>query len=209
MKKLLAVLGLLVLVSGLGLAQVTASSYYVDYYANNAGAAAVYDQIIRIVNVGTLGTPLTSPTGDICANIYVFDADQEMQSCCAERITPNELDSAYVGTQLTGFNPFTGFPATLTGLAPASGVVKVVLTPPPTGGCNPTATFAGPDAGLGAVWGTHLNFTGGFTFLTETEKLARTLGTGEAGFLPTTCSYVWYLGSGRGHCYSYVSTGQH
>ena len=205
MKKLLVVLGLLVLVPGMAFAQ----SYYVDYYANNFGAATVYDQIVRIINVGTLGTPLTTPVGDICANIYVFDANQEMQSCCAERLTPNELDSAFVGTQLTGFNPFTGFPATLTGLAPASGVVKIVLTPPPTGGCDPRTAFTGPDSGLGAVWGTHVNTTGGFVYLTETEKLARGLGKDEAAFLPNTCSFVWYLGSGRGHCYSLVSTGQH
>ena len=73
MKKLLVVLGLLVLVSSMSLAQVTSATYYVDYYANNGGPAGVYDQIIRIINVGTLGTPLTSPVGGICANIYVFD----------------------------------------------------------------------------------------------------------------------------------------
>jgi hypothetical protein len=198
MKKLLAVLGLLVLVPGLALAQ---GSYYVDYYANNAGPESYFDQIIRIVNVGTNGTPLTVPTGNICANIYVFDPDQEMIACCAEYITPNELDSAFVGKDLT-FN-------TLTTFVPPTGVVKVVLTPRNSFTCDPTLPLTGADAGLAAVWGTHLQTTGGYTFLTETEKAHQTLGAGEAAFLPQACSFVLYLGSGRGTCRSYISTGQH
>jgi len=198
MKKLLVVLGLLVLVPGLALAQGT---YYVDYYANNAGPAGVYDQIIRIVNVGQQGTPLdTYPKGDICANIYVFDPDQEMIACCAESLTPNELDAAYVGKDLT-FN-------TLTTYIPPSGVVKIVLTPPPTGGCDATAPLTGADATLGAVWGTHLQVPGPALFVTETEKQARTLSAGEAAFLPQACSFVLYLGSGKGTCTSEVSSGQ-
>ena len=200
MKKLLVVLGLLVLVPGLAFAQGT---YYVDYYANNAGPAGVYDQIIRIVNVGTLGTPLTAPvcpaTGCICANIYVFDPDQEMIACCAESLTPNELDAAYVGKDLT-FN-------TLTTYIPPSGVVKIVLTPNPSGSCNPTNPLTGADTGLAAVWGTHLQVPGAALFLTETEKLPRTLSSAEAGFLPQACSFALYLGSGRGTCRSHISTG--
>jgi hypothetical protein len=226
MKKLLMVLGLLVLVRGLASAQGT---YYVDYYANNAGPTGAFDQIVRIINVGTLGSPLTSPTGDICANIYVFDPNQEMIACCAEPLTPNELDAAYVGNDLT-FNTLTtsllsqaqeclsseSSNAPLTApdyleadpaLIPPSGVVKIVLTPPPTGGCNPTAPLTGADAGLGAVWGTHVNTAGGFVYLTETEKRARTLGTGEAAFLPHACSCTLYFGSGRGTCRGHVSTG--
>ena len=201
MKKLLVVLGLLVLVSGLALAQGTSPTYYVDYYANNAGPAGVYDQIIRIVNVGQQGTPLdTYPKGDICANIYVFDPDQELIACCAENLTPNELDSAYVGKDLT-FN-------TLTTLIPPSGVVKIVLTPTPSSGCNPTGPLTGADATLGSVWGTHLQVPGAALFVTETEKQPRPLGAGEAAFLPEACSFALYLGSGRGYCRSHVSTGQ-
>jgi hypothetical protein len=205
MKKLLVVLGLLVLVSSLASAQiVTSATYYVDYYANNGGPAGIieggfFDQIIRIVNVGTLGTPLTSPVGDICANIYVFDPQQELIACCAERITPNELDSAYVGKDLTS--------NTLTTFIPASGVVKIALTPA-TGGCNPTAPLTGADAGLGAVFGTHLQVPGAALFVAETEKHHQALSAAEAGFLPQTCSFLLFLGSGRGTCRSRVGTGQ-
>jgi hypothetical protein len=202
MRKLLVCLGVLVLVQGLALAQGT---YYVDYFTNNSGPlVGSPDQTIRIINVGTLGTPLTSPVGDICANIYVFNADQEMLACCSERLTPNELDSAYVGRHLT-FNP-------LTSVVPASGVVKIVLVPPPPGGCNPAISSTTPDATLGSVWGTHLqreppDSSTAALFVTETQKIASPLGAAEEGFLQTACSFVLFLGSGKGTCYSVVSSG--
>jgi hypothetical protein len=107
MKRLLVVVGLLLLVSTLpALAQ---GSYYADYFSNNINPLAA-DQVIRAINVGITGTPLTSigqglggnpGQGDICENIYVFDNNQEMVACCACRLTPNELSSAAVGAQLT------------------------------------------------------------------------------------------------------------
>jgi hypothetical protein len=194
MKKLLVVLGLLVLVPSLALAQGT---YYVDYFANNPGPVpGSPDQVIRIINVGTLGTPLTSPTGDICANIFVFNNEQEMIACCTERITPNELDSASVGTQLT-FNP-------LTSVVPPAGVIKITLTAPPAGGCNPTDSTQTPNAALGVVFGTHLQAEPSGTFVTETEKVASTLSAGEESFLQTACSFTLFLGSGKGTCTSSV-----
>lgn len=50
MRKLLVVLGVLVLVPGLAPAQ----SYYVDYFSNNPGpVTGAPDQSIRIINVDT------------------------------------------------------------------------------------------------------------------------------------------------------------
>ena len=102
MKKLLVVLGILLLVSAVpALAQGT---YYVDYYSNNINPLGA-DQVIRAINVGVLGTPLTSigqlpgttqGQGDICQNVYAFDSNQEMIACCACHLTPNELSSASV-----------------------------------------------------------------------------------------------------------------
>ena len=90
-------------------------------------------------------------------------------------------------------------------------MVKIAVTPDPSGaGCNAANPLTGADASLGKVWGTHLQVTGWATYVTETEKLASPLGTDEAGFLPTTCSFVQYLGSGRtGSCNSTVADGQH
>ena len=199
MKKLLVVLGALVLMSSMAFAQGT---YFVDYFANNqpdiwrdAVSGDSYnrgfEQIIRVVNTGLNGTPLTSPVGDICANYYVFDNYQEMAACCSCRITPNEYRAARVGADLTS-NP-------LTPIIPKFGVVKIVTTPY-GGSCNATASLAGANADLARLWGTHLQVTGGATWVTETEKLPSTLGAAEAAFLPSACSFVQYLGSGFGVC---------
>ena len=187
MKKLLVVLGVLVLMSSAAFAQGT---YFVDYYANNVPASG-FDQWIRVVNTGLNGTPLTSPVGDICANYYVFDNIQEMAACCSCRITPNEYRAARVGADLTS-NP-------LTPIIPRFGVVKVVTTPY-AGSCNPTAALTGANADLARVWGTHLQVTGGAAYVTESEKIPSTLGAAEAAFLPSACSFVQYLGSGFGVC---------
>jgi hypothetical protein len=188
MKKTLVVLGVLVLMSGAAFAQGT---YFVNYFSNNQGATAPVDAWIRVLNAGLGGTPLTSPAGDICANYYVFDNNQEMIECCSCRITPNEYRGARVGHCLTA--------SPLTGVVPTSGVVKIVTTPF-TGSCNPTAPLTGADAGLAKVWGTHLQVTGGATYVSEAEKLPSLLSAEEATFLPSTCAFVRYLGSGFGKC---------
>jgi hypothetical protein len=213
MKKLLVVLGLLLLVSAVSAsAQVAQASYFVDYYSNNINPLAA-DQVIRAINVGTFGTPLTSigtGQGDICENIYVFDNNQEMVACCACRLTPDELSSAAVGAQLTNH--------ALTGTAPVAGVVKIAFTLPanyngPTGCRAETAvlggmvTYAGTNelgvaaqGSWAAVFGTHLQAEPPASttalFVTETEKLPQYLSGYEAEFLPNACSFVRYLGSG-------------
>jgi len=187
MKKLIAVLGILALVPCMALAQ---GSYFVDYYANNYDHG--YDQAIRIINVGTLGTPLTSPSGDICANVYVFDANQELLACCAQRLTPNELGTAFVHAQLTN--------NTVTTVVPGSGVIKVVLAQPPGAHCTPTTIGATPDAGLGVVFGTHLQKESNNLWVTETQKQPSTLSSQEQGFLQLACSFALYIGSGQGTC---------
>ena len=192
MTKLLIVLGILALVPCLALAQ---GSYYVDYYSNNYDHG--YDQSIRIINVGTLGTPMTSPVGDICANVYVFDANQEMLACCAARLTPNELATAFVHGQLTD--------NTVTTVVPGSGVIKIVLAQPPGSSCTPTTIGATPDAGLGVVFGTHLQKESNNLWVTETQKQPSTLSSQEQGFLQLACSFALYIGSGQGTCS--ISTG--
>jgi len=196
MKKLLVVLGLLALLPGAAFAQ-DPSTYFVDYFANNPGPVpGAADQVLRIINVGEGGTPLTSPVGDICANIYVFNNDQELIACCAQRITPNELDSASVGSQLTN-NPVTS-------VVPTAGVIKVVTTLAGTGTCSPTSFSGAADATQAVVFGTHLQVTGGATFVTETEKLSSPLSYNEGTFLTESCSFALYLGSGKGTCTSSV-----
>lgn len=204
MRKVGVGLGLLLLVPGLALAQdrygevhrtpTGHQGYFLDYYCNNPAPAGAADQIVHIMNVGTNGTPLTSPVGDICANIYVFDNNQEMVSCCAQRITPNELGSASLG-QLTS--------NTLAWVIPPAGVIKIATTIAGTGACDPrTADLTTASTTYAVVFGTHLQVASGRTFVTETETLSSPLSTAEAGFLTQACLFVHYLGSGRGVCTS-------
>ena len=216
MKKLLVVFGLLLLVSALpAFAQYPATGpgwYYVDYYSNNVPGSAP-DQVFRVINTGQGGTPLTVPAGNICANIYVFDNNQEMIECCACLLTPNELASASVQTQLTGGAGHVP----LTGISPQAGVLKVVLTQPNAasgGGCDPTNSGKGlgtADTTLGAAYMSHVqnsstNPLAATYSITETTVQAFPLSglyvdaarTGDEGhFLPQACGFVKYLGSGR------------
>jgi len=186
MNRVLIIVGLLALLPAVAFAQAT---YYVDYYANNPGFDGPFDQVVRIINAGTLGTPMTSPVGDICANIYVFDNNQELIACCDQVITPNELDSASVASQLTS-DPVTT-------LIPTAGVIKIATTPAPCG-----TPLSASDASLAVVFATHLQVTGGATYVTETQIQSSPLSTGEALFLPQACSFARYLGSGRAFCHT-------
>lgn len=192
MKKPLLVFALTLLVPGMVLAaDPSAPTYLASRYSNNAGAASPADQVVRLVNVGQLGTPMTSPVGDVCANIYVFDNNQEMIACCSCRLTPNELATASVGRQLTN-NP-------LTSVVPAAGVIKILpIIAGPT--CSPVAPFATPDGSLLTGFATRVESTGGATYITETVLPNTALGSDEAAFLSNACLFVQYLGSGKGSC---------
>src|SRR5205085_11292570 len=140
-----------------------------------------------------------------------FDNNQEMIECCACVLTPNELASASVQTQLTGGAGHIP----LTGITPSAGVIKVVLTSPnrnaPTAStCDPTNNGPGlatANTNLGSAYATHTqnvsttaagpsNPLGPFA-VTETTVEGQPLSEFEAQFLPQACGFVRYLGSGR------------
>ena len=204
MKKLLVLLALLAIAAVPSLAQGPVTGpYLVDYYSNNtaqiiptdtAAPAVFADQQLRLVNFGTAGTPLTSPVGDVCANIYVFDANQELISCCSCRITPNGVLTLSVARDLTS-NPVTS-------VVPINGDIKVVSTLAGAGACSPLTYNGGLlDSTLG--FGTHAQLSGGTApgiFITETRVPAAALSSVEQSFLPQACQFARYLGSGKGTC---------
>ncbi len=150
------------------------------------------DQFVRLVNFGATGTPLTSPTGDVCANIYVFDANQEMAACCSCRITPNGVRTFGVFRDIT-FNPVTS-------ITPVNGDIKIVSTA--ADGltlCTPLTYNAGLTDSL-VGFGTHVSTTGVGSFITETQIPAAALSGQEQNFLTQTCQLLRYLGSGKGTC---------
>jgi hypothetical protein len=206
MKKLSLVLSLVLLAAAAPMLAQNASavtgSYYNTYYSNNINPL-VADQVVRAINVGAHGVTINNPesgVGDICENVFVFDSNQEMIACCACRLTPNELSSAFVGSQLTNH--------ALTGTAPVSGVVKVLFTRPdpvngPTG-CR-AETSAATELGLGAVFSTHLEAEPPSSptslFVHGEQNLPQVLSAGEFAFLTNACMFVRYLGSGTpGSC---------
>jgi len=179
--------------------------YQVNYFANRNNPTG-FDQFVNITNPGVQGSPLSSNEGALCANLYVFAADQQMTECCSCPITADGLLTLSLNTNLTG-NP-------LTSVSPNTGVVKLVSTADP-GSCDPTAIGAGTAFGNTVIlapgsdniepdlraWGTHLvQTTPGTLFTTEAAFRDAPLSAEEAVFLPYTCRFVQYLGSGKGVC---------
>ncbi len=209
MKKLLVVAALICIAAIPSFAQYPVySPYLVDFFANNPGPGGTADQTVRLVNVGEYGTPLSSPIGDICANVYVFDANQEMVSCCSCRVTPNGLLSISVANSLTS-NPVTS-------VVPVNGAVKIISTAA-TGAtpCTPL-TYNGGIAPSLVGWASHIETSGGTaagTFISVSDLLGWAQVPGavldtapadpnasEYSFLPQACQFAQYLGSGKGTC---------
>ena len=168
-------------VAGVGVASAQ-DVYKINYFSNNAAPAP--DATVRISNPG-----LTY--GNLCAMIYVFDADQQLTECCGCVQTHNNLSTYSVRAQLTR-NP-------LTGVVSRNGVIKVVSAAVNNSPCDPTSNVS-PRPNL-RVWVTHIqNPVGGAFPITETESSDSTLGATELANLQAQCAFVGILGSGQGTC---------
>src|SRR3954452_20623435 len=75
---------------------ITADSPYQIRYASNL---TIGDSVVNISNTGARGgVTLQSGTsagvgGSICANVFIFQPDEEVVSCCSCPVTPNGLVS--------------------------------------------------------------------------------------------------------------------
>jgi hypothetical protein len=174
-------------------------AYTVDYYAN-ANTSGAPDATVRVINPGTSDAVSFAPIGkagptvgvaeDLCALIYVFDANQELSECCGCYVTANALLTLSVNNNLTA-NP-------LLGAKLHTGVIKIVSSSPLARGCDPT--FIIPKETLRA-WATHIQNKVGTVYpVTEGESQAATLGLGEATDLAEDCTVLEELGSGAGVC---------
>ena len=165
--------------SGIAMAQ---DVYKLNYFSNNVAGAP--DGTVRIDNPG-----LTY--GNLCAMIYVFDADQQLSECCGCVETHNGLRTLSVRRDLTS-NPLTGRVST-------NGVIKVVSAAVNNSPCDPSSNVS-PKANLRA-WGTHIQNPVGAAYpITETEFTDSTLGATELANLQAQCAFVNILGSGQGIC---------
>jgi len=148
-------------------------------YFSNANTAGAPDGTVRISNPG-------SPTGNICAQIYVFDQHQEMTECCACLVTPDGLRTLSINNDLTS-NP-------LTGVLLETGSVSIVAGYTANNICNPLNTVVSPTL---RAWGTHIQ-NSSFA-ITETEYSDRQLGSYNDNLL-IDCYAIQLDGSGHGVC---------
>src|ERR1700731_2946819 len=86
-------------------APATSDVYTVDYYSN-ANTTGAEDATVRVINPGTTSLSSTQ-AADLCALIYVFDANQEMSECCGCFVSANALLTLSVNNNLTS-NPLLG-----------------------------------------------------------------------------------------------------
>ena len=183
LRRILPVLVVALLVLGIGSGIAMAQDVYkLNYFSNNAAPAP--DATVRIDNPG-----LTY--GNLCAMVYVFDADQQLSECCGCVETHNGLRTLSVRRDLTS-NPLTGRVST-------NGVIKVVSAAVNNSPCDPTSNVtATPNL---RVWVTHIQNPVGAAFpITETESSDSTLGATELANLQAQCAFINILGSGQGIC---------
>ena len=177
----IALVTLSLLTLGVGVASAQ-DVFKLSYFSNNAAPAP--DATVRIDNPG-----LTY--GNLCAMIYVFDADQQLSECCGCVETHNGLRTLSVRADLTS-NP-------LTGIVSRNGVVKIVSAAVNNSRCDPTSNVS-PKSNLRA-WATHIQNAVGTAFpITETSFDDSTLGATELANLQAQCFFVNLLGSGQGIC---------
>ena len=157
----------------------TANVYTVDYFSNaNTNGAA--DGTVRIINPGLSG-------GNICADVYVFDTNEEMSECCSCTTTPDGLLTLSVNGDLTS-NPLTGVVLT-------TGVIKLVSAAP-VGGLCPVPTTPTPSPTLRS-WTTHIQNGG---TITENPSQEASLSLAEGKALAGQCAAIVKDGSGHGIC---------
>jgi hypothetical protein len=200
---------------------ISGDSIYQIGYASNVNAG---DSYVNISNDGAsmVTTTIAAATnslavsGSFCANVYAFNPDEEILSCCSCPITPNGLVSLSVQRDLLN--------NTLTGRTnPSSVVIKLVATRPAvtTLGTtsNPCALSAGNlfpsqffEPGM-VAWGTKLHANTSTTTttysLTETPFTPAALtSAAELERLTNLCAFNLAQGSTYGICNSCELAGQ-
>ena len=168
----------------------TSSLLSVNYFANN-GVSGAPDATVRVTNPGT-------ENGNLCAQVYVFDNDQQMSECCGCLTTPDGLRTFSVAKDLTS-NP-------LTGVVSKTGDIRIFASLVNGSPCDPTFGFGGGGAPVGNntildAWATHIQNKVGTAYpITETAFTGVGPSDGEVGNLIADCFFIERLGSGHGIC---------
>jgi len=174
--------------------------FQISYAANlNVG-----DSVLNITNSGATTTPVAiggqtnGPTDpgtsqNLCANLYTFDPQEELISCCSCSVTPGGLQAVSVVNGLIS-NPLT--PA-----IPTAVVIEMVSTLQ-TGTCD-AGTPGTPAHGL-IAWGTSLhqnNSTAAVTYApTGSPYSQAALSAAEYTQIVSYCGFLQADGTGFGLC---------
>ena len=153
-------------------------------YFTNANTTGAPDGTVQILNPG-------SPTANLCAQIYVFDPDQELSECCACQVTPDGLRTLSIDNDLT-LNPLTGVKLTTGSVSIISGYTSSTFN----SSCSPTNNIVSPTL---RAWGTHIYSNSGAYSITESEYSDRSLGEWNDNLL-SDCAALQLDGSGSGTC---------
>jgi len=155
----------------------------VSYFSRVNAVTSGVDGTIRLINPGLTG-------GNLCAMVYVFDQNQELNECCGCPVSDSGLLTLSLLNDLTA--------NTLTGKEPQAGEIKVVPSDPAQSPqCDPASSVP-----TGAIlgWVTNAQVSGGTTPVTETAFDLVPLSDGEEKVLVNLCSFMKLLGSGNGIC---------
>jgi hypothetical protein len=157
--------------------------YRLDYF-NNANTTGAPDATLRLDNDGS------ASHGDMCADIFVFNANEEISECCGCLETPDDLLTLSVNNNLDS-NPATGSPIT-------SGLILIVAAATTNGLC-PAPVHIKPLTGAEIQgWATHIqdsNYT-----ITETASQVSSLSSSEESALARQCGAIVAVDSGFGVC---------
>jgi hypothetical protein len=166
-----------------GLAQAQTSPFRVDYFANaNTGGAP--DATLRLDNDGS------AAHANLCADIFVFNANEEISECCSCLETPDDLMTLSVNNNLNS-NPASG------GMI-NTGVIKIVAAATTNGTCPVPTHITTVTGGEIQGWATHIqnsNYT-----ITETASQVSNLSAAEESALSKQCGAVVAVDSGHGIC---------
>jgi hypothetical protein len=167
-----------------GSATLTVKPLLAVSYFSHANTSGFADSDLRLDNPGATG-------GNLCAEIYVFDQDQQLSECCGCSVSPDGLLTLSVNSDLTA-NPLTGVKST-------TGVIQIVSADVPANlSCDPTAIT--PNGEL-LAWSTNTQAKSGSAIaFTENSFQLSPLGDADLAALQSQCSMVATLGSGRGVC---------
>ena len=171
-------------------------TYQLNYYSNALTSGAP-DGTVHIVNPGTAVSKINQDgkpiNGDLCAQIYVLNNDEQEVECCGCKLSPDSERTLSIDKNLLG-NPIN------TNIVTPDGVIKVVSQPQNSKGqCRPDDEGSKPAAGLRA-WATHIQSVSTSYGETEEEFGAAPLSNNELFWLQNQCSAIYTNGSGHGIC---------